>query len=342
MKKITKALSLVLALALVVMSVSVTTLESFGAYGNGSNNVTISGVSSGDVLTAYQIFSGSYNSTTQKLTNIASGSSLNSLSTFITTLKSTFTDTTADYYSYINNLDSTSSTADDVATALGYITTESADAELLVNVIKTNGVLGSNYAQITSTGTTAIFSGMEDGYYYIKTSNSSSTGFVLEVVGGTITVASKLNSTSIDKDLSDTSDYSVSPGDTVSFTVTVTLPSNLYAYTDGYSFTVTDTLTNMTFGSITSIELYTSTSSQSAYTLTYADSGSYNNENVKVDSSTAGTVKLSGTLPATYCTSVYNSGKIVFVYTAVASDTVTGYTAVDNAAKIAYQYGPET
>ncbi|MCD7778658.1 MAG: LPXTG cell wall anchor domain-containing protein, partial [Clostridiales bacterium] len=262
MKKITKALSLALALALVVMSVSVTAVANVDhESASGSYTITITGLDS-DATAAdfslYQIFIGdvAVTSGTATLSNVAWGGAVSSnaqIAAFITALNSA-----------VSGLNlATDASATEVSEA---ITTNNITSEVLADVIATyigdanNSVVSYNPSS-SSVSSNTYTATVDAGYYFIVNSDTSanSGGIVLVVVGNTTATGKISTSATTTKELVNSSlqaetDKSVSPGDTVTFKITVDLPSTLYTY-DTYSIQVVDTAENLTNLSVSSITL---------------------------------------------------------------------------------------
>lgn len=326
MKKITRILSLVVALALVVMSVSVTAVST--AADETTYTLSIENATQGTTYSAYQIFAGTVSD--GKLTGITTGVDLTSLSDLITALKSAFTTTN------ISALSSTS-TAAEVAAAINNDIAATADKETLVNVLRSVVDDSAKYTATASADGDVTISSVEGGYYLIVTNTSDSTGVALLVASNT-TIDPKTSTTStVKKDVTG-SDYGVEAdtSEEVSFTVTVTLPDNLYLYTDGYAIKLVDTLTNLTFDKLTSVTLYASGSTSGTDV-----KDSFTAENTTAEGAASNEETISGTLAADYCITTYNSGTVVFVYTAkVESDAYT-YDGTTNSVILYYGNDPD-
>jgi fimbrial isopeptide formation D2 family protein/LPXTG-motif cell wall-anchored protein len=249
--KITKRLlSLLMALTLVLaLSVS-----AFAATGHV---VTITSKTSGHTYQAYQVFSGTYDKASGKLSDIEWGSGVN-VTALLTALKA---DTT------IGSKFTSATKAGDVAAAMTGATAEETDAFAVVianNLSST--VAGTSKLTAGSTYDYTI-SPLNDGYYFIKEDTSASTAaytkYILRVVGD-MTVEAKTDSPSVTKKVlenndaaykdkwNDAADYSI--GDSVSFRLVGLVP-NMDNY-KAYSYKFTDTLSEALTFDKSSVKVY--------------------------------------------------------------------------------------
>lgn len=224
-----------LAILLVVMMSLALAVPAFAA----TYTLTINGAPANHTFSAYQIFKGTLDTSTGKLSNIAWGTGFDTskVSSLVTDLKAKFTSNTA-----IQAL-TTSSNAETIAKAISSITTNSADAAKLADIF-------AKYTSSTKTDSTVSGSSykiaVDDGYYLIKdTSTNTADGdkisdFIMRVVK-TETVSVKGEIPTVDKKIStdNGSNYvdgpaNVKVGDILDYEIIGTLPSNYADYVKYY------------------------------------------------------------------------------------------------------------
>ncbi|MCD8089659.1 MAG: isopeptide-forming domain-containing fimbrial protein [Clostridiales bacterium] len=299
MKKITKLLSLLLALTM-VLSMSFSTLT---AYADDTYSITITDAASGHTYEAYQIFAGDLSGST--LSNITWGTGVKTDTEVegVKLLAAVQAITLADSSQPFKDC----TTAAEIAAVLGSSTYNSADSELAQAFAE----VVNKYLADTATATSGSYNSTDSnytislsspGYYFVKDSDgslSSATGeaytrFILLVVGTALatpkssvpTVEKKVYEEDYTSSVSyygtgynDAADYDI--GDAVKFELIGTMPSTLADY-DTYSYTFHDTQSaGLTFDS-SSVEVYVDNSgtktqvSTSGYTVSTDTSSSDN------------------------------------------------------------------
>lgn len=260
-KKLQRLVSILLAL---IMALGVCG-TSFAA-----STLTITGLT-GDTAahdyTAYQIFTGDYDSTNKVLSNVVWGDGVN-VTSFVSALKASdvevddqgttlgslittaltditdetdnsaakaiaeilqqFADTTSDYYAYY----------DDVAIEVAALAAANKNGS------------GSGSGEVS--GTSYVISGLEDGYYVVIDTtaslgdNDAYSRYILQVVGDTEIKTKKGvpedTKTVTDEDGNDVEANTVTVGDTVGFKITSAVPD--YTGYDYYYFVINDTLSD--------------------------------------------------------------------------------------------------
>lgn len=239
MKTIRNLFSLLLALAL-MLSLAVPAMADETTY-----TISINGEKSGHTYEAYQLFSGSLDTTGVILSNITWGTGING-DAFLADLKASNDFPGGDE---VANVFSACATAHDVATVLAQYT----DGDKFVDkVAKLAGKhLTNATGNFTASGTSYTISGLPAGYYLVKDVESTTklqddfyTKFLLEVAGN-VEVTVKGDVPTVEKKIvegnSRVDETSTSIGETIYFELTATLPSNFEDY-DSYFFTFTDTM----------------------------------------------------------------------------------------------------
>ncbi|MCD7863216.1 MAG: isopeptide-forming domain-containing fimbrial protein [Lachnospiraceae bacterium] len=258
MKKCRKLASILLALVM-VMGLGVTAMAA-----TVNSEIVIENVASDShTFTAYQIISGDVSGTT--ISNAVWGDGVDG-DALITALKASTKSVTA---------------ASGTTTTLGALFASCSTVSGVMEVLETNNAYSSvveAFAEVVQTcvtmtskasgtpveetdGTwTYTITGIADGYYLVvdsgaKTDESedANSRYMIEVVNGTATITSKAvvptidktitNSTGLDKTTLTTSEKgtAVSVGDTVSFELECTVPSDLGGY-DTYTYIIHDTM----------------------------------------------------------------------------------------------------
>jgi fimbrial isopeptide formation D2 family protein/LPXTG-motif cell wall-anchored protein len=241
MKIVKRLFSTLMALALVLtLSVS-----AFAATGH---TITINSKTGGHTYQAYQVFAGTYDSNSNKLSDITWGSGVDSTA-FLTALQSDAT---------IGSKFTSCTSAADVANAISGATAEETDAFAAVAANHLTGTAAGTSVLTSGSTFTYTISGLADGYYFVKedttTGAASFTKYMLQVVGD-MTVDAKTDSPSVTKKVlenndgtykntwNDAADYSI--GDSVPFRLTGLVPnmSNYKTYTYQFNDTLSGGLT---------------------------------------------------------------------------------------------------
>ena len=237
MKKMSKLLSVIMALAM-VMSLTV----GVNAAGTPATTykIEINNSTPGYVYTAYQVFSGDLSTNTngdKVLSNIKWGSGVNdtALLSAVNTKYSTTLTTAAQVAQELadGNID-----AKDFSDLVGANLKGSGTDSKSVQLVNTNGVGAHSSYEIT---------GLMTGYYFVKNTTvpagGTHTDFILDVVGDTTVTHKGVVPTVIKKvkDINDSVDSSASPwqdsadhdiGDTVEYKLEGTRRSNYAGYKD--------------------------------------------------------------------------------------------------------------
>lgn len=248
MKFARKAFSLLLALALMLsLALPVMADESNAAATPATYAVTIKGAKSGHTYNAYQIFSGSLDTTGAILSNINWGSGIKG-EDFLADLKASddFAGGTG-----VANVFAACSSANDVAGVLnGY----SDNDKLLDYFAKLAGKhLNTSAGSSEVSGENYSITGLPAGYYLVKDmqqngvlDNDYYSKFMLEVAGnvdvfvkGDVPTINKTTSNQVDQNYGES--VSTMIGTKVYFELTASLPSNFELY-DDYYLTFTDTM----------------------------------------------------------------------------------------------------
>ncbi|MCD8015561.1 MAG: SpaH/EbpB family LPXTG-anchored major pilin [Lachnospiraceae bacterium] len=241
MSKMKKLASLLLALAM-CLSLSVTAFA--------ASTITINNDTDKYTYVAYQIFSGTYDSTSGDLIGLDWGSAFDD-DTY-GTIKSAMLSA----YNVSNVAELAAGLAAD-STDSNYIDAEEFAAYLADLTLKSAGTF--NY---DSTNTNYTLSGLTDGYYLVVNTAVPSSGtdtaysnYILRVVGENVTVSPKSDVPQLDKKVSD---VDASIGDTVTYTLTASLPSK-YADYDTYKLIFHDTLSSgLTYNNNVTVTVYDS------------------------------------------------------------------------------------
>ncbi len=286
MKKLKRLLSVVLALTMMLSLVVVVSAS-------GEYTITITGETSSDyVYTAYQIFSGvlDESSGTAILSNIVWGSDVTATDALYTALAG-ISDASGNYPF---TLDKTAtgtalSNAADVAAALSDYA-DSSDT----SVVNAFADVIVNY--ITGSGTNSTYDdpnykieNLSAGYYLVKNTtvpdDGAYTSYILKVVKS-VEVATKKSIPQVDKDLDET-DANI--GDTITYYLTASLPSNLSDY-DTYTLKFTDTLGDgLTYVGVSAVYVYTTESDAQGHTETNCTLVYDDDSNYVIDASSAPT-----------------------------------------------------
>lgn len=276
---------------------------------------------------AYQIFTGDYQEENgaKILTNIEWGNGVD-----VENLKTALiSDTTLTEFSTLT----TSSTASDFAKAMGNVT-GSANLKKLASIIKSNVLENGKISEFTVTEKDEddVIVVRQHGYYIVFEENttaegSAQTAYILQVVGGNVTIDAKTSVPTLDKSIVEgsekvnVSDYNI--GDTITFELEATL-GDIDDY-ETYTLTFYDEYENgLTFDKITSVKVKDTTLTANQYTLTTSN-GKFN---LKIDD-----VKKLAT--------VINGDKVTVTYTAVLNeDAVIGSTGNANEAYLQFSNNP--
>ncbi len=251
MKKISKILSLLLALTM-VLSLNLGVLTAHAA----DYSITINETTNDHVYKIYQIFTGSVDATSGELTNIAYGSGINSGSTTATAAAVAEALTTAGYGTTDSGNISSNYDGEEIVQWLSDNYSITLADDPTVTLSEANGnVSGSEGSYKYSTTTD-----LPEGYYVIIDSLTSKTGttsttissYLVRLLDGNLIITPKKSTPEVTKQIKDyndttgtdegwgsSADYDID--DEVEFKITATLPTN-YADYNVYYMLFTDTL----------------------------------------------------------------------------------------------------
>ena len=207
MKTTRRLLAMVLTV-IMVMSLATTAFAADGTY-----TLTLNGAQAGHTYTAYQIFAGDLSGDT--LSNIVWGSGVN---------------TAAEGF----NLGDAATKAESLKTQ--------ADAEAFAAAVAPYLGTAAGSVKIADNATTGTITGLEAGYYLVKTTATPDkdgvyTYYIMKVVKDT-TATIKADVPKVEKTVNDND---VNIGDTFTFTLTATMPSDLQGY-ETYKVVFHDTM----------------------------------------------------------------------------------------------------
>lgn len=344
MKKITRILSLVVALALVVMSVSVT------AVADDTVTLTVNDSTSNKTYSAYQIFDGdvSTSDSTSTLSNITWGAAItDSGSDLLTTLLDSSNSYYSYYSSYVSSL-STSSSATDLANALDSISDDSsalnAIAKVLVSYFTSSSYTTGATATLSYDSTNLNYSASVDpGYYIVIDTTDDSDDIYTAMITITTSTAIDPKTESTDGTVTKTADVdSAAYGATVTYTVEFTLPTDLASY-NTYTLNLADTLTNLTYttDSLSVAVVYEANSETTSEAIENVFTASATTDSTD---STKQNLTITGTLDNTFTqTSAYAGATIVFTYKATVSTLSDfDYDGATNSVTATYSNDPTT
>ncbi len=226
MKKHMKRIVSLLLACVMTLAMAVTAFADDPIY----YSITINNAEAEYQYTAYQIFSGTLDSTGTILSDIEIGNGVDNsaLTTILTELK------TNSAYSSANSLD-------DVIEVLNGKSYDSAEAQAFADAVGKHLTTGTASGEFNATAKTYTIAGLEPGYYLVQTTDLPNAGaytrYMLAVVRNT-SVTTKYDVPSVDKAV-DKVDAEI--GETVTYTLTASLPSN-YADYDTYKLIFHDTL----------------------------------------------------------------------------------------------------
>ena len=310
MKTMKRLFAVALALML-VMSLATTAFaeETEGTIVNGTSRT----------YKAYQIFSGTQATGSAVLGDIAWGSGINSAD-FLAALKTLKVGNATPFASC--------ATADDVANVLKDEANNSAIAKAFAN-------LAENY--VTGEGTTIgskATATVPSGYYIVidqtavEGENKVRNAALLQVTNGSsMKITDKNSVPTVDKKVSDND---VNIGDTVTFTLTATMPSKIEGY-EAYKVVFHDTMSaGLAYKAMTSVKVGSKALSTSQYDL---------DNKVNTDGTTTLTITIDDVLALGATTST----KVVVTYTAtVDKDAVIGTVGNSNKVTLEYSNDPQS
>ncbi len=251
MKKLTKVLSLVLALALVLMSVNIVAVNAAD-----KSTVTIKETTANHDFTAIRIFSGDVVGigADKVLTNIEWDTKFpkDQLLTKLVTVEGESVQSVAGVAlkEYISGI-STSTSASQFAKMISAIGNDSRAASVLARIISELGNISSGtqtkFGSGSYDGSDYVYTAeLDPGYYIIfdefsgePTDEDRQNAFILTVIEPNEEIKTKAADVFVEKDVA-TKQASYSVGEKVPFVVTVHLPDDVSTYNGGYTLKVTD------------------------------------------------------------------------------------------------------
>lgn len=360
MKKMKRFLTVILAMVMVLAMTGV--VASADDADDGEYIITVSGVETANqTLVAYQIFSGqtsggiisnvewgvgvtAYSGTYDDvLTDEALAAATAAETELLEALNNTV---------YFDSVSDASDVAEILSTAADNSDVALAFAEVINNYLSTTYKTATAASSASSDGTyTYTFSGLDAGYYLVKdvtdttnnnTSVSAYTQDILVTAGGTDTtynnVSVKISYPTVSKSVDDAN---AAVGDTVTFTITGTVPD--MTYYDTYQYIISDTMSaGLTYNSSsiivygvdkddstkTTLSAYDADSNPNGYVLTVTEDATDKTTSIVVSFSDLKSV------------SGYESfSSIVVAYSAtVNSDAVLGTTSSGNTNTVTITY----
>ena len=320
MKTTKKLLSSLLIVAILV------SLCFTSALAAGSNTVTITSETSGHTYRAYQVFAGTYDTVSGKLTNVTWGTGVDSAA-LLTALKAAPT-----YGSSFTSC----TTAADVANVISTnYATNSAFATAFANL--TAAHVNSTFASSgTPTGTgpyTYTITSLDDGYYFVTeasfsgTVDNAYTKYILQVVDN-VTVTAKTDKPAIALKVKENNDttYQNTWNDAADYNITNSVPYRIVSivpdmtYFDTYYYQITDTISSGSTYDAGSAKVYYVPSGSDMYTVETASGtgagGTQLTSGFTVSSTGTGFTVTFSDLSATTNVPALGGGYIVVEYTA--------------------------
>ncbi len=239
----------------------------------GSNTVTITSETSGHTYRAYQVFAGTYDTTSKKLTNVTWGSGVDSAA-LLTALKAAPTYGTS-FTSCVSAADVANVISSTYATNSAFATAFAKLAAAHVNATFTNSG--------TPTGTgpyTYTINSLDDGYYFVTevsfsgTVDNAYTKYILQVVDN-VTVTAKTDKPAIALKVLENNEtgYQNTWNDAADYNITNSVPYRIVSivpdmtYFDTYYYQITDTISSGSTYDAGSAKVYYVPSGSNMYTL---------------------------------------------------------------------------
>ncbi len=266
MKHLSKVLSAALVTALaVVLALALAPSAALAA----NYTITIkepNGNQASHEYEAYQVFTGTYNSTSKQLEGIAWGSGVDDGTALLNALKA---DTTIGHY-FTDATDAPTAAAD-----MADMQSGSTDAEALAKVVAMH-LSTTKYTTVVNNKDSDEITVDADGYYFVKdVTDSLSNGdtysrFMLQVAGGDVEIEAKDTTTISYKHVKETNDSKANTeeeaegwrnvgdydmGDMVPFQLTGQVAAD-YGYYDSYYFAFEDTYDKDQLGEATDVKVF--------------------------------------------------------------------------------------
>ena len=344
--KTTKKLLSSLLIVAILISICMTS-----ALAAGNNTVTITSETSGHTYRAYQVFAGTYDSVSGKLTNVTWGTGVDSAA-LLTALKAaptygtSFTSctTAAD----VANVISTNYATDTAfATAFAKLTAAHVNSTFAISGTPTG--TGPYTYQITS---------LDDGYYFVTeasfsgTVDNAYTKYILQVVDN-VTVTAKTDKPAIALKVKENNDatYQNTWNDAADYNKSNSVPYRIVSivpdmtYFDTYYYQITDTISSGSTFDASSAKVYYVPSGSDMYTVETASGtgagGTQLTSGFTVSSTGTGFTVTFNDLSATTNVPALGGGYIVVEYTATLnSSAVVGNPGNPSEVYLTYSNNP--
>lgn len=345
MKTTKKLLSSLLIVAILV------SLCFTSALAAGSNTVTITSETSGHTYRAYQVFAGTYDTVSGKLTNVTWGTGVDSAA-LLTALKAAPT-----YGSSFTSCTTAADVANVISTSYA---TNSAFAAAFAKLVAAH--VNSTFASSgTPTGTgpyTYTITSLNDGYYFVTeasfsgTVDNAYTKYILQVVDN-VTVTAKTDKPAIALKVKENNDatYQNTWNDAADYNITNSVPYRIVSivpdmtYFDTYYYQITDTISSGSTYDAGSAKVYYVPSGSDMYTVETASGtgagGTQLTSGFTVSSTGTGFTVTFSDLSATTNVPALGGGYIVVEYTAkLNSNAVVGNPGNPSEVYLTYSNNP--
>ena len=345
MKTTKKLLSSLLIVAILV------SLCFTSALAAGSNTVTITSETSGHTYRAYQVFAGTYDTVSGKLTNVTWGTGVDSAA-LLTALKAAPT-----YGSSFTSCTTAADVANVISTSYA---TNSAFAAAFAKLAAAH--VNSTFASSgTPTGTgpyTYTITSLNDGYYFVTeasfsgTVDNAYTKYILQVVDN-VTVTAKTDKPAIALKVKENNDatYQNTWNDAADYNITNSVPYRTVSivpdmtYFDTYYYQITDTISSGSTYDAGSAKVYYVPSGSDMYTVETASGtgagGTQLTSGFTVSSTGTGFTVTFSDLSATTNVPALGGGYIVVEYTAkLNSNAVVGNPGNPSEVYLTYSNNP--
>jgi len=345
MKTTKKLLSSLLIVAILV------SLCFTSALAAGSNTVTITSETSGHTYRAYQVFAGTYDTVSGKLTNVTWGTGVDSAA-LLTALKAAPT-----YGSSFTSCTTAADVANVISTSYA---TNSAFAAAFAKLAAAH--VNSTFASSgTPTGTgpyTYTITSLNDGYYFVTeasfsgTVDNAYTKYILQVVDN-VTVTAKTDKPAIALKVKENNDatYQNTWNDAADYNITNSVPYRIVSivpdmtYFDTYYYQITDTISSGSTYDAGSAKVYYVPSGSDMYTVETASGtgagGTQLTSGFTVSSTGTGFTVTFSDLSATTNVPALGGGYIVVEYTAkLNSNAVVGNPGNPSEVYLTYSNNP--
>lgn len=263
MKTLKTLLRTILLVALLVALGTTTALAA------DNNTITISSETSGHTYQAYQVFAGTFSSTTGKLTNITWGSGINGAN-LLTAIKADAT--------YGASFASCTTAADVAQVISTSYPASTAFANALAKLVSANLTATHTDSGAPSGTYTYTISNLTDGYYFVNeaslgtTPDNAYTKFLLQVVDN-VTVSAKTDKPAIALKVLENNDgtYKNTWNDAADYSIGTAVPYRIVSivpdmtYYDTYYYQMTDAISSGSTFNASSVKVYYVNSASAMY-----------------------------------------------------------------------------